>query len=88
MKLGMAIKNEGPQEMADGTTRLHTRDLSVIDLNTGEKLENQTAYLWGGKELLISGPEPLLTQEYFEGDPDDASYVVLVFRCDNAVDVS
>ena len=88
MKLGMAIKNTGSREMDNGTTKLHTLDLSVIDLNTGEELENEIAYLWGSKDILISGPNPILTPEYFEGDPDDASYVVLVFRCDNAVDVS
>jgi len=84
MKLGLAIRNGGPQKQSNGTTKLHNRNLSIVDLNTGDELEEKVAYLWGSKNLLLSGPEPLLTEEYFEGDPDDASYVVLVFRCDSA----
>jgi hypothetical protein len=30
---------------------------------------------------------PLLTPEHVEDDPDDAGYMILVIRCDNAVNV-
>ena len=88
MKLGIVIKDGGSKNQPDGTVKLHSRNLSIVDLNTNEELEEKVAYLWGSKDILLSGPEPMLTKEYFEGDPDDASYVVLVFRCDSARELS
>ena len=74
-----------------GSVAINHRDrptmILIIDLNTGEELESKTGFLWGGKDILLGGDEPLLTPEHFEGDPEDASYGILIFRCDAAINV-
>ena len=87
MKLGIAMRNITPKQRDNGTTPIVSKEILIIDLNTGEELESKTGFLWGGKDILLGGDEPLLTPEHFEGDPEDASYGILVFRCDNAINI-
>lgn len=83
MKLTFASKNLPPTNKKDGTTQIGMKEMSIIDKETGEEVTGLTAWLWCGKDLLLSN-EPLLTPEYLANDPEAASYGVLVFRCDAA----
>lgn len=87
MKIGLALKDIPPTQRKDGTTPIKSRELLIIDMNTGEEIENKTGFVWCDKDLLLSGENPILTPEHFEGDPDDSSYGVLVFRCDGAINI-
>ena len=88
MELTLAIKNLGAVKGADGVTRIGQKELLVIDKVTGEELTGKTGVLWGDRALITETMEvPLLTPEHVEDDPDDAGYMILVIRCDNAVNV-
>lgn len=87
MKLGIATKNLKPIDNEDGTTSINLKDIVIIDLNTSEELEEKTGFLWCDKEFLLSGENPILTKEHFGDDPEDASYGVLIFRCDEAINI-
>ena len=83
MRIGLAIKKSPKSK--EGLDAIGLKDLVVIDLNTGEELEEKISLLWGSKSLLTEGGDPLLTEEYFEDDPEDASYLVVIVRCDAAI---
>lgn len=87
MRIGLAMKDMPPKQREDGTIRIKSKKLLIIDMNTGEELENKTGFVWCDKSLLLAGDDPILTPEHFEGDPEDASYGVLVFRCDGAINI-
>ena len=87
MNLSIAMKSIRPKQRNDGSTPIISKELHIINIDTGEELESKTGFLWGGKDLLLSGDEPLLTPEHFEGDPEDASYGILIFRCDTAINI-
>ncbi len=86
MRLGIGLRF-GIKAEKHGLDAIGMKELVILDLNTGEELEERVGMLWGGKDLLVNGGEPLLTEEYFKGDPDDASYMILVVRCDNAINL-
>jgi hypothetical protein len=69
-----------PFEDNRGVVRIGGRDLSVVDLDTGDKVDNVTAMLWGPGSILLAD-EALLTPEHV--DPD-ASYLVVVGPCSAA----
>lgn len=86
MKLGLAISSvKGSRH---GVDAIGMKNMNIIDTDTGEIVENKVGWLWGGKELMTESGEPLLTEEHFANYPDDASYVVLVFRCDEAMNAN
>ena len=86
MKLTLAQEDLPPQKQPNGTHSIGKKEVSIIDSVTGEKLEGSTAWLWGDKDLITKKlEEPLLTDEYIKGDPDDAGYLVVVIRCDGAI---
>lgn len=83
MKLGLAIK--GIDKDKNGLDAIGMKNLVIVDLDTGEELEERVGMLWGDKTLLTESGEPLLTEEHFQNYPDDAEYLVLVIRCDSAI---
>ena len=88
MELTLAIKDLGAVKGKGGVTRIGQKELLVIDKVTGEELTGKTSVLWGDRSLITETMEvPLLTPEHVEDDPDDAGYMILVIRCDNAVNV-
>lgn len=81
MKLTLASKNLPP--IIGVVPRIGAKDLVVINSETGEELSEKTGLLWGDRELALQ----LLTEEHLGNDPEDASYVILVLRCDSAVNI-
>ena len=89
MRLTLATVKKGTHKDNNGIDKIGVKDLIVIDSKTGEKVEGHSGFLWGDKDLLTKpNTEPLLPTEHFEGHPDDANYIVLVIRCDGAVDLT
>ena len=70
----------------DGVSRIGAKELVILDPDTGSELDDRVAMLWGDKSLLTTG-EPLLTDEYFTGDPEASSYLIVIVRCDSAIDL-
>tara|TARA_R110002096_G_C14320701_1_gene700383 strand:+ start:371 stop:640 length:270 start_codon:yes stop_codon:yes gene_type:complete len=88
MELILAIKELKNQKDENGISRIGKKELLVVDKISGEILTGKTSVLWGGRDLILENMDaPLLTPEHVEGDPEDASYMVIVIRCDNAVSV-
>ncbi len=88
MEITLSTMQVDNQKDDNGITKVGERELIVVDNKTGEKLTGHSGFLWGGKGLLLkSNDEPLLTKEHLKGDPDDACYLVLVVRCDKAIDL-
>lgn len=86
MKISLATKsmkffNE------NGVTKIGRKELVVINSDTGEELDEKVGLVWGDKSLIVGSKDSLLTQEHIDGDPEDASYLVLVIRCDSAIEI-
>lgn len=87
MELSIALKSIKPIHNKDGTFSISKKSMVVVDVHSGEEVSEITGLLWCDKELLLSGDNPIMTEEYFSGDPEDASYGVLIFRCDEAINI-
>ena len=88
MKLTLATKELHNQKDDNGITKIGMKGLIVIDDKTGEELEGCSGLIWGDRDLLLKPmEESLLTPEHLEGHPDDASYMILVIRCDEAIEI-
>jgi hypothetical protein len=88
MELTLATKKLDKHENKDGITQIGVKDLIVIDNETGEKLTGHSGFLWGGRDLLLKPmEESILTPEHLEGHLDDASYLILIVRCDKAIEL-
>lgn len=66
--------------------RLHGRAFEVVNLDTGEPVENVKAWLWGKGSLMtqrLEGEEEgLLTPEHLD---EEADHLALVIPCPAAV---
>ncbi len=87
MRLGLATRSK-PFEDDRGVIRMDGKEMYVIDLDTGDRLENQTSWLWCKGSLLthqLEGEDGgLLTPEHVEAEAD---YLVVIVRCDGALDL-
>ena len=86
MKLALAMKKLAPFD-SGGVTKINRKDLIVINPETGEELDEKVGLCWGDRSLIVGHEDSLLTEEHIEGDPEDASYLVLVIRCDEAINI-
>lgn len=87
MRLGLAMLNNPISNKSGKMPRLHSKEIAIINLDTCEQLTDRIGLVWGDKSIFINGPDSILTAEHFEGEPEDASYVGLVFRCDAAINL-
>lgn len=87
MKLTLAIKKLSPFIDNNGITKIGMSDLIVINKDTGEELEEITGMLWGSRDLIIDGDNPLLTPKHIQNDPDDSNYMVLIIKCNEAINI-
>ena len=87
MKLGLASR---PKPFKDdrGVFRMDGKELYVCDLDTGDRLENQTAMLWCQGSLLthqLEGEDGgLLTPDHVEAETD---YLVVIVKCEAAIGI-
>lgn len=78
----MGLSSRPPHRDERGVTRIHARDLQVVDLDTGQPVENVEALLWGpGKILVEPCQEGIFTTDHLSAD---RSYLVIVVECDGA----
>lgn len=87
MKLALAVKKLNPFIDNNGITKIGMSNLIVINKDTGEELEERTGILWGNKELIIGGDNPLLTPEHIINDAEDSNYMVLIIKCNEAINI-
>ncbi len=85
MRIGLHIRRK-PYEDARGVTVLHGRELRVVDLDTGEPIDNVEAMIWGPGSILthpLEGEEEgIFTPAHVDAKRD---YLVLVIACPAAV---
>ena len=86
MKLTLATKTKKPYSIGNNITKIGNKDLVIINQETGEELEEKVGMLWGSRELITKEVQ-LLTDEYVIDDPEDAGYLVIVIRCDEAINL-
>ena len=81
MRLGL---HDFPRPFEDkrGVVRMNGRDLAVVELDSGERIENLVAMTWGGASMLAGFEGALLTSEHVE---DGKDYLVVVVECEGAV---
>lgn len=102
MKIGIELHDDGPHDNDDGTTSLGRPYLKVVDIDTGERLENFDAMVLGRGDVVngsLGSSDSGDETEVLRGWPDDdderlfggrldptASYLVLAIRCDTTRD--
>jgi len=86
MKLTLARKNLKPIKK-DNITKIYLKDLVVINSETGEELEEKTGIIWCDKGFLTTGINSLLTPEHVANDPDNTDYLVIVIKCNEAIEL-
>ena len=75
-----------PFSIGGNMTRIGCKTLVVINEETGEELEERVGLIWGGRDLITKDVQ-LLTDEHILDDPEDAGYLVIVVRCDAAINL-
>lgn len=60
------------------------KQLSVVDLFTGGRIENIKAWIWGTKDMLIS--TGMLAEDHFSEQDATDDYLIIVVPCRYAVE--
>jgi len=81
MRLGLQDYRK-PFQDDRGVIRIDGRDLVVVDLNSGEPIENMVAMTWGSASMLAGFEGSLLTSEHVKEGKD---YLVVVVECTHAM---
>ena len=84
MRLGLHTSRK-PWTDDRGVVRINGLEMTTVDLDTGDRLENQSGMIWTPGSLLMEPLEDgLFSKEHFDPDKD---YLVVVVECENAVGV-